>query len=273
MNLKKVKLYYSPFAFIAGLLFLISCSDKEVAPTPPTDGAKPTITWIAPDKTEITVAAGTPLPLRISFKDDVALGSVKIEIHHNFYGNSDNAFVYNKTIDSGLGTSYNYKDTITIPATVASGPYHIEISCWDKAGNAAETFEKHLFVSTTSSPVISNFIFNGQYINSEFEMSFPDTVESLKRPISAILKDLDGLDSLKYILVEAEEHSGKRAHEEPPVWKIEKALIDSTDYSLIDTLIFQKSPLDNLQHYELFINVRDKKGNYSSQVVKFYIKK
>lgn len=276
MNLKKVRVRFTPYAFIAGLLFLISCGDKDVSPTPPADVKKPTITWIAPDKSEITVIAnnGTELPLRISFNDDRALGSVKIEIHNNFYGTTENSFKFEKTINIGAGLTYEYKDTIAIPATIASGPYQIEISCWDKAGNAAETIEKYLFISTSSSPVFSNFIFNGQYLIGEFEMKFPDTVNTLVRPLSAVLKDPDGLDSLKYILVEANEHTGKRAHEEPPIWKKVSALNGSTtEFALKDTIYLQKAPLDNLQHYELFVNVRDKKGNYSSEVVKFYVKK
>ncbi len=101
-----------------------------------------------------TIEAGEELCIQVTFTDDVALSSYKINIHPNFNGHKHaprkmSQQSESKTEDLDLTlTSQLLNDTLTgrncfrdididIPHNVTRGAYHLLIYCTDLAGNEA----------------------------------------------------------------------------------------------------------------------------------------
>lgn len=101
-----------------------------------------------------TIEAGDELCIQVTFTDDVALNSYKINIHPNFNGHKHAASKLSheneaETIDfETTVTSQMLNDSLTgkncfrdididIPSNATKGMYHLLIYCTDLAGNEA----------------------------------------------------------------------------------------------------------------------------------------
>lgn len=142
---------FSKFIF-SGLLstaFFVSCSNNEQV-----DQEKPRIEQILVDDNEgscVEVERGKSFTLKALLKDNVALGSYSLDIHHNFDGHSHstdviecfheeekeaiNPFVFIKSYDlSEQGNTVQIEEVILIPEDVDAGNYHFTLKLVDKMG-------------------------------------------------------------------------------------------------------------------------------------------
>ncbi|MCB9261693.1 MAG: DUF4625 domain-containing protein [Flavobacteriales bacterium] len=158
-------------AFLASItLFAVSCNDK-----PDTDNTKPTIN--TPEFLNgNTVVAGDSLTLNLGFNDNLELSEAYIEIHHNFEGHSHQKanvrFEYNNILTLS-GTKENLVQTIFIPQNASAGPYHLEVSALDKAGNRSDISVSEFFITNSGQPQFSNTTSSIKTIAGEsFNISF-----------------------------------------------------------------------------------------------------
>ncbi len=98
-----------------------------------------------------TIARGEAFVFRARFRDNVALGSFSLDVHHNFDHHThsteveecemdlvkvpDNPFVYIKSFDiPNAPQSYEASIEITIPADIDPGDYHFMVRVTDREG-------------------------------------------------------------------------------------------------------------------------------------------
>lgn len=119
------------------------------------DTEKPTINIVTPNKDNHDVAPGAKLNVKIELSDNVELSSLKLGIHwagdgHTHEGHHHGAlrtragetvklhYHWDCTLS---GKSQTVEHAIEVPANTEHGPYHLEVSCVDKAGNEAKAFQ------------------------------------------------------------------------------------------------------------------------------------
>lgn len=140
------KLSFSAAICIMVSIGLTSCQEA--------DTTAPEIIVLQPAQGE-AIQAGSELCIQVTFTDDVALNSYKINIHPNFNGHQHQIRANNKqniiqdTIDFETTiTSQMLGDTLSgrncfrdididIPQNATSGNYHLLIYCTDLVGNEA----------------------------------------------------------------------------------------------------------------------------------------
>ncbi len=130
---------------LLALITLVLFSCKEA------DTTAPKIVVATPQQ-NAAVKAGEELCIQVTFTDDVALNSYKINIHPNFNGHA-----HNKIGQTSPGNTIDFETTITsesrndklsgkecfrdididIPDNATTGKYHLLIYCTDLAGNEA----------------------------------------------------------------------------------------------------------------------------------------
>lgn len=136
------------FAAICSLLSLSLSSCREA------DTTAPTIVVTEPAQND-TIEAGEELCIQVTFTDDVALNSYKINVHSNFNGHKHVQGRDNKSAAATVDfettlTSQMLGDSLTgrncfrdididIPENATPGNYHLLIYCTDLAGNEAYT--------------------------------------------------------------------------------------------------------------------------------------
>lgn len=94
---------------------------------------------------------GEKFVFKATFRDNLALGSASIDIHHNFDHHSHSTEVNDCTMEplkkavnpfllikafpiTSEGTSFTIREEIAVPADVDPGDYHFMIRLTDKAG-------------------------------------------------------------------------------------------------------------------------------------------
>jgi uncharacterized membrane protein len=123
-------------------IFVVSCDKKN------NDGdtVKPVINLIEPEEGDV-LQIGDDVHFEMELSDDVALGSYKVNIHHNFDGHGHEqkadegeetvAFEFNREWNdiSGKKNTTVHHHEIEIPENATPGDYHLMVYCTDAAGN------------------------------------------------------------------------------------------------------------------------------------------
>jgi hypothetical protein len=135
---------------IAALMIIAGCSKSEGE----IDTTYPSIDITAeaafPKQCSI-IERGSKFTFNASFSDDLELGAVSIDIHHNFDHHSHSTevsncdmdpiksavkpflFIQDYTIPGGIN-NHTMKQEISVPADIDPGDYHFLIRVTDKAG-------------------------------------------------------------------------------------------------------------------------------------------
>lgn len=126
---------------VSPLFILGSCSsDDEVL-----DITKPVITLLSP-KDHAHLHLGDTFTVEAILKDDIELGSGKIDIHYSGDGHQHRSinteWKYSKEIQISSGKKEEIlSHQITIPKEgILDGSYHLGVFLIDKAGNQTQTF-------------------------------------------------------------------------------------------------------------------------------------
>ncbi len=156
-------------AIMALALFNLSgCNDD------PVDQSAPVIEVSDPVMNEI-FAAGSSIPFKARFEDNMELGTYNIEIHDDFDGHSHGRIAarqtdpslqkwyYDESFEIPEGKSVfdvDLENEIAIPENTLAGPYHFIVQAIDKAGNATafdddSSVELSVFISNTTQPQIT----------------------------------------------------------------------------------------------------------------------
>lgn len=146
-----MKFIQTGFALVALLLLLNSCKKEHQASI---DTEYPVITLNTANAFPLQcsiVKRGEQFVFRAGLSDNVALGSVSVDIHHNFDHHSHSTevndcqsdpvktplkpflLIKSFTIPAGLKT-YEIAEAITVPADVDPGDYHFLIRLTDQTG-------------------------------------------------------------------------------------------------------------------------------------------
>lgn len=136
-----MKTFYKTLFIAAAPFFLLSsCSEDETA----LDTVKPEIMLATPgDHAEFEF--GETIQLQAILKDNVELGSYKIEIHNDSDGHQHRSatigWSFMDTGDVSNQKEYLLNKTIPIPTgDYTEGHYHLGIIVTDKAGNETQSF-------------------------------------------------------------------------------------------------------------------------------------
>ncbi|MBO6516718.1 MAG: DUF4625 domain-containing protein [Bacteroidia bacterium] len=130
-----MKLQFIGLSAVAVFAFA-GCSDEE----PATDNTKPTVSSFKFEDNDF-VDAGEHFDVRATFTDDVKLSEAFFEIHPNFDGHSHgkaNLRHSDSKIVPLAGTQGDADVHFDIPGNAAAGPYHMEVSVLDDAGNRSD---------------------------------------------------------------------------------------------------------------------------------------
>ncbi|MDR1673361.1 MAG: DUF4625 domain-containing protein [Bacteroidales bacterium] len=130
---------YICLTIMAGIL-VASC-DKG-------DNVKPVINLIEPEEGDV-LQIGGDVHFEMKLSDDVALGSYKVDIHHNFdnHGHEKSGeetetvpFEFSREWVEDIAGKKNatvHHHEIVIPENATEGAYHLMVYCTDAAGNEA----------------------------------------------------------------------------------------------------------------------------------------
>jgi len=141
------------------LLSFAACEDSE------NDVVRPEITLAEPGSGE-SFTAGSAIPFKATFTDDVAIASYNIEIHDNFDGHEHKSTMalqrwsWEKSFDAGgASATIDLPSEINIPDDVAAGPYHFIVNAIDAAGNATtfqdgSAVEAEIYITNSSQALI-----------------------------------------------------------------------------------------------------------------------
>lgn len=194
-------------AFLVG-----GCKDD----TPSSDSIKPKLSSLNFINGN-SVMAGDKLDLRATFTDNMELSEVFFEIHENFAGHSHqkaNLRHSDSKIVELTGTSDDVETTFEIPQNAASGPYHMEVSVLDAAGNRSDVKVFEFFITQNTQPVFTSIptVINTT-VGASFNVKFEVTDETdLKEITYEVVKhgsegeeplfegdvDLDGADDKSF---------------------------------------------------------------------------
>lgn len=129
------------FISIVSLFITTSCSDDDST----LDTTKPEINLISP-KDDAHIHLGDVINIEAILKDNVELGSVKVDIHYAGDGhqhrNANVNWEYSKeeSIPSGQ-KEYAFMHKVQVPTEgITDGHYHLGLYLIDKAGNQSQTF-------------------------------------------------------------------------------------------------------------------------------------
>lgn len=148
MKRKAVLLPVVAMALVGGTL-LAGCSKK--------DTEKPSITIVSPTAKDHSVAVGETLKVKIEVSDNEELSSLKLGIHSAADGHThedhhhEHGTLRTRTEEPKelhfhwscdlKGKQQTVEHEISIPKNTITRPYHLEVSCVDKAGNEAKAFQ------------------------------------------------------------------------------------------------------------------------------------
>lgn len=189
---------------LLSLALLASCE------TEPIDTEAPELTQVLINGSEElqTVQSGSVLQMNMSATDNENVSQIKIDIHEAFDGHDhgkreQSSWTYVKILNTN-GPAVNVSDAPTIPAEVASGPYHAVFRVLDDNGNEGEFIEREIVIENGSQPMIQ---VDSPSDNDTFTLGQTIT------PTGSV-NDPDGLKEVHLVLLHIEDHHAHAVDEQ-----------------------------------------------------------
>lgn len=188
------------FGLYLPLVAIVACTSEQID----TEAPEFTEITINSSEEELTVQTETVLDMNMSATDNESVAQIKIDIHEAFDGHDhgkreQSSWTYVKILNTN-GPAVNVSDSPTIPAEVASGPYHAVFRVLDDNGNEGAFIEREIVIENGSQPIIQ---LDSPSENDSF------TLGQTIMPTGSIT-DADGLKEVHLVLFHIE---GDHAHE------------------------------------------------------------
>lgn len=191
--------------FLFGLLAFSSCRkdedgedtmrpEIEILSTAPERSSG--VVCEAPSDIILKINNGESVEISVEVTDDVALGSLKFDIHNNFdcHGHKSNSkstiWSYIEIVELS-GTSEVVVQTLQSPDDVVPGNYHLGIMALDEVGREAEMRYFDLVVQDPSDTLAPTIVFNEPVQGAKHPLGAP-------LEISCTAEDENSLDAGEY---------------------------------------------------------------------------
>lgn len=192
------------FGLYLPLVAIVACTSEQI------DSEAPEFTQVTINSSEEeqTVQTGTVLNMNMTATDDESVAQIKIDIHEAFDGHDhgkreQSSWTYVNILNTN-GPAVNVSDSPTIPAEVASGPYHAVFRVLDDNGNEGAFIEREIVIENGSQPMIQ---VNSPSDNDSFTLGQTIT------PTGAV-NDPDGLKEVHLVLLHIEDHHAHAVDEQ-----------------------------------------------------------
>lgn len=160
------------FSALALTMIFSACNDDDSV-----DADKPRITSVN-FVTGVDAKAGEVMKVSASFTDDENLSEAYFEIHENFdghkHGKANTKFEASEIL-SLEGTQDEKTVEFSIPTTAAAGPYHLNLSVLDKAGNRSDVKVLGFSITQDGQPVFVNLNETMNISSKDFTIEFTVT--------------------------------------------------------------------------------------------------